>query len=115
MNSALLWLLVAFGLTVVVVRRRSVAVALVTGQALILVGVALYDARGELVGITTVSGRPKERAALADAVCQAAGHDENAGTGQIGNNGHSPIMLTTISASGCGSCPRHSSSATCGI
>jgi len=44
MNSALLWLLVALGLTVVVVRRRSVAVALVTGQALILVGVALYDA-----------------------------------------------------------------------
>ncbi len=44
MSSALLWLLVAFGLTVVVVRRRSVAVALVTAQALILVGVALHDA-----------------------------------------------------------------------
>jgi hydrogenase-4 component E len=46
MTGALLWTLVAMGLTVVVVRRRSVAVALVTGQALILVGGALYDAAG---------------------------------------------------------------------
>ncbi len=44
MNGALLWMLVGIGLTVVVVRRRSVAVALVTTQALILVGVALNDA-----------------------------------------------------------------------
>jgi len=43
-NGALLWMLVGIGLTVVVVRRRSVAVALVTTQALILVGVALNDA-----------------------------------------------------------------------
>jgi Hydrogenase 4 membrane component (E) len=46
MSGALLWTLVAMGLTVVVVRRRSVAVALVTGQALVLVGVALYHAAG---------------------------------------------------------------------
>jgi hydrogenase-4 component E len=46
MNGALLWVLIAMGLTVVVVRRRSVAVALVTAQALILVGIALYDAAG---------------------------------------------------------------------
>ncbi|MGZ8715756.1 MAG: hypothetical protein ACXWYO_01465 [Gaiellaceae bacterium] len=46
MSGALLWTLVAMGLTVVVVRRRSVAVALVTGQALVLVGVALYHATG---------------------------------------------------------------------
>ena len=44
MSGALLWMLVALGLTVVVVRRRSVAVALVTAQALVLVGFALYDA-----------------------------------------------------------------------
>ena len=44
-NGALLWMLVAIGLTVVVVRRRSVAVALVTAQALVLVGFALYDAK----------------------------------------------------------------------
>jgi hydrogenase-4 component E len=44
MSGALLWMLVAIGLTVVVVRRRSVAVALVTAQALILAGFALYDA-----------------------------------------------------------------------
>jgi hydrogenase-4 component E len=46
MSGALLWILVAIGLTVVVVRRRSVAVALVTAQALVLVGVALHDANG---------------------------------------------------------------------
>ena len=46
MSGALLWTLVAMGLTVVVVRRRSVAVALVTGQALVLAGVALYHAAG---------------------------------------------------------------------
>jgi purine nucleosidase len=36
----------------------------------------LSEPRCELVGITTVSGRPKERAALADAVCQAAGRKD---------------------------------------
>lgn len=46
MSGALLWTLVAMGVTVVVVRRRSVAVALVTAQALVLVGVALYNAAG---------------------------------------------------------------------
>jgi len=46
MSGGLLWMLAAIGLTVVVVRRRSVAVALVTVQALILVGFALYDAAG---------------------------------------------------------------------
>jgi hydrogenase-4 component E len=44
MSGALLWMLAALGLTVVVVRRRSVAVALVTAQALILAGFALHDA-----------------------------------------------------------------------
>lgn len=44
MNGALLWILAAIGLTVVVVRRRSVAVGLVTAQALILAGFALHDA-----------------------------------------------------------------------
>lgn len=41
MTGLLLWLLVALGLLVVVTRRRSVAVGLVTAQALILVGFAL--------------------------------------------------------------------------
>ena len=36
MSGALAWFLVALGLGVVVVRRRSLAVALVTGQALVL-------------------------------------------------------------------------------
>jgi hydrogenase-4 component E len=44
MSGALLWLLVAMGLTVVIVKRRSIAVALVTAQALVLVGFALNDA-----------------------------------------------------------------------
>jgi hydrogenase-4 membrane subunit HyfE len=41
-NGALIWLLVALGLTVVVVRRRSLAVGLVTVQALVL-AVAAHD------------------------------------------------------------------------
>jgi hydrogenase-4 membrane subunit HyfE len=43
-SGGLVWLLVALGLAVVVVRRRSVAVALVTAQALTLTAFALYDA-----------------------------------------------------------------------
>ena len=39
-SGALVWLLVALGLGVVVVRRRSVAVGLVTAQALVLAGAA---------------------------------------------------------------------------
>jgi hydrogenase-4 membrane subunit HyfE len=44
MSGAVVWALVGVGLAVVVVRRRSVAVGLVTGQALLLTGVALGDA-----------------------------------------------------------------------
>ena len=44
MSGALAWTLVALGLAVLVVRRRSLAVALVTAQALVLVGYALYEA-----------------------------------------------------------------------
>jgi len=44
MSAPTVWALVALGLAVVVVRRRSMAVALVTGQALVLVGVALSRA-----------------------------------------------------------------------
>ena len=45
MNGPAVWALVALGLAVVVVRRRRVAVALVTGQAVILVGLAVSRAR----------------------------------------------------------------------
>jgi hydrogenase-4 component E len=44
MTGAVVWTLVALGLAVVVVRRRSLGVALVTAQALILAGFALGDA-----------------------------------------------------------------------
>ena len=44
MSAAVIWTLVALGLAVLVVRRRSLAVALVTAQALILVGFALQEA-----------------------------------------------------------------------
>lgn len=44
MNGTLAWALVALGLAVVVVRRRSIAVALVTAQALVLVAYALEQA-----------------------------------------------------------------------
>lgn len=36
----------------------------------------LRQPRCELVGVTTVSGEPQERAMLADAVCRAAGRDD---------------------------------------
>jgi len=65
-NGALLWMLVGIGLTVVVVRRRSVAVALVTTQALILVGVALNDAAsaGDVVAAGALAVRAIALAAL---------------------------------------------------
>ncbi len=44
MSGALAWTLVGLGLAVVVVRRRSLAVGLVTVQALALVALALQDA-----------------------------------------------------------------------
>ena len=44
MNGALAWVLVALGLGVLGVRRRSVAVALLTVQALVLAGIALHEA-----------------------------------------------------------------------
>jgi hydrogenase-4 component E len=43
-SGGLVWLLVALGLGVVVIRRRSIAVGLVTVQALILAGIALGNA-----------------------------------------------------------------------
>jgi hydrogenase-4 membrane subunit HyfE len=45
-SGALVWLVVALGLGVVVVRRRSVAVALVTLQALLLAGAAFVEGSG---------------------------------------------------------------------
>jgi hydrogenase-4 membrane subunit HyfE len=44
MTGALAWIVVSLGLVVVVVRRRSIAVGVVTAQALLLAGVALADA-----------------------------------------------------------------------
>jgi hydrogenase-4 membrane subunit HyfE len=44
MTGALAWIVVSLGLVVVVVRRRSIAVGIVTVQALLLAGVALVDA-----------------------------------------------------------------------
>jgi len=42
-NGGIAWALVALGIGVVVVRRRSVAVGLVTGQALLIAGAAVYE------------------------------------------------------------------------
>ena len=44
MSGGLAWVLVALGLLVVGVRRRSLAVALITVQALVLAGIAAYQA-----------------------------------------------------------------------
>jgi len=46
MSGGAYWILVALGLLVVVARRRSVAVALVTCQALVLAGVSAGNAAG---------------------------------------------------------------------
>jgi hydrogenase-4 component E len=46
MSGAVIWTLVALGLAVVVVRRRSAAVGLVTAQAIVLAGAALREADG---------------------------------------------------------------------
>jgi hydrogenase-4 component E len=66
MSGGLLWMLVAIGLAVVVVRRRSVAVALVTAQALGLVGFALYDAKeaGDVVAAGALAIRAVALATL---------------------------------------------------
>lgn len=45
MSGTFAWAIVALGLGVVVVRRRSLAVGLVTAQALVLVGFAIRDAK----------------------------------------------------------------------
>jgi hydrogenase-4 component E len=66
MSGGLLWILVAIGLAVVVIRRRSAAVALVTAQALVLVGHALYDAKvaGDVVAAGALAVRAVALAAL---------------------------------------------------
>ena len=66
MSGALLWMLAALGLTVVIVRRRSVAVALVTAQALILAGFALHDAgsAADVVAAAALAVRALALAAL---------------------------------------------------
>lgn len=51
MSGALVWLVVALGLGVVVVRRRSVAVGLVTAQALVLVVRAVHVETGAAVAL----------------------------------------------------------------
>jgi hydrogenase-4 component E len=66
MSGALIWTLVALGLGVIVVRRRSVAVALVTVQALVLVGFALDEAEtaGDVVAAGALAVRAVVLAAL---------------------------------------------------
>ena len=66
MSGAVAWLLVALGLLVVTVRRRSIAVGVVTVQALILVGVALNDAAGgaDVVAAAALGARGVGLAAL---------------------------------------------------
>jgi hydrogenase-4 component E len=65
-SGGLLWILAAIGLAVVVIRRRSVAVALVTAQALVLVGFALYDAKsaGDVVAAGALAARAVALATL---------------------------------------------------
>jgi hydrogenase-4 component E len=66
MSAAIVWTLVALGLAVVVVRRRSLAVALVTAQALVLVGFALDEAKtsGDVLAAGALAVRAAILAAL---------------------------------------------------
>lgn len=66
MSGATAWALVALGLGVIAMRRRSVAVALVTTQALVLVGVALADAstRDDVLAAAALGLRAVALAAL---------------------------------------------------
>jgi hydrogenase-4 membrane subunit HyfE len=65
-SGALLWLLVAAGLLVVVIRRRSVAVALVSAQALLLAGYAFATANdgGEIAAAAALALRGAALATL---------------------------------------------------
>jgi len=65
-SGALAWTLVGLGLVVVTVRRRSMAVGLVTVQALLLVGVALNDATSgdDVVAAVALAARALGLAAL---------------------------------------------------
>lgn len=51
MSTPVLWALVGLGLSVIVVRRRSAAIALLAAQALLLGGVALADAISTHAGL----------------------------------------------------------------
>ena len=66
MTGTFAWALVALGLAVVVVRRRSVAVGLVTAQALLLAGVATAEAEGadDVAAATALAVRGVALAAL---------------------------------------------------
>lgn len=66
MSGATAWALVALGLGVVIVRRRSVAVGLVTAQALVLVGVAIDQASSgdDIVAAIALAVRAGALAAL---------------------------------------------------
>lgn len=59
MSGAFAWTLVACGLGVVVVRRRSFAIALITAQALVLAGFAIHDERSasDLVAAAALAAR----------------------------------------------------------
>ena len=66
MSGALVWTLVALGLVVVAIRRRSFAAGLLTIQALLLAGVALDDAtsRSDVVAAGVLAVRAGALAAL---------------------------------------------------
>jgi hypothetical protein len=65
-SGTLAWVVVGLGVLVLVVRRRSLAVAIVTAQALVLTGKALADAqtRGEVGAAVALGLRSAALAAL---------------------------------------------------
>jgi hydrogenase-4 membrane subunit HyfE len=63
-SGALVWLLVALGLWVVVVRRRSIAVGLVTAQALVLAVTAIHSGTDKATVAAALAIRAVALAAL---------------------------------------------------
>jgi hydrogenase-4 component E len=63
-SGALVWLLVALGLWVVVVRRRSIAVGLVTAQALVLAVTAIHSGTDKATAAAALAIRAVALAAL---------------------------------------------------
>ena len=102
MSGLLVWLLVALGLGVVVVRRRTLAVGLVTAQALVLAVAALRATGGsEVVAAAALAVRAFALAALLLLVVSRTRESRRV---RAGISASAWVLQTTCPT--CGSSPR---------